>query len=223
MNIAIVHVFAAISNTRALSVEHMEDHVESTALDPSSYGLPDHDVPQRTRHNLLLITDQDVSSKTVGVGSIGEFKEPASVVDKMQNGVADEVAAAAQEMNAGEQQLESSGLPQALTVAPPSFEQLELNFLFKQSASIHIWLLVCGSPMAALALSQWVARRPSHSEKQRSINKELTFSYQLDQATRGTWMKGLFEVGLNARLQAEANDATNNGDTALLSSEPSSV
>jgi len=216
MNIAIVNVLAAISNTHALSVEHMEGHVESRAFDPSSYGLPDHDVPHKTRHNLL-------SYKTVGVGSIGESTEPALAVDKMQNSVADEVATAAQEMYTGAQQLESSGLPQVLTPAPPSFEQLELNFVFNKWASIHIWLLVFGSPTAALALSQWVARRPSHSEKQKSINKELTFSYQLDQATRGTWMKGLFEVGLNARLQAEANDATNNGDKALLSSEPSSV
>eukprot|EP00746_Dinoflagellata_sp_MGD_P019980 gnl/MRDRNA2_/MRDRNA2_146449_c0_seq1.p1 gnl/MRDRNA2_/MRDRNA2_146449_c0~~gnl/MRDRNA2_/MRDRNA2_146449_c0_seq1.p1 ORF type:complete len:217 (-),score=29.20 gnl/MRDRNA2_/MRDRNA2_146449_c0_seq1:94-744(-) len=216
MNIAIMNVFAALSNTHALSVGHQEDHVESRAFDPSYHRLPDHDVPHRTRQNPL-------SYKTVGVRSVGEFKEPAFAVDKMQNIVADEVAMAAQEIYAGEQQLELSGLPQALTAAPPSFEELKLNFVFKQLASIHIWLVIFGSPLAVLAFSQWAARRPSHSEKQRSINKELTFSYQLDQATRGTWMKGLFEVGLNARLQAEANHATNNGDKVLLSSEPSIV
>jgi len=223
---SIVIVFAASSNSHALPVEHIEEHniMESRVLDPSSYGSLDHDVPQigtvKTRHNLL-------SHRTVGIGYVGEFKEPpAFAVDKMQTSMADEVqqlATAAQEMYTGEQQLESKGFPQALPAARPTVESLEVDSFFKQWASIHIWLVVLGLPAAVLALSQWVVRRPSNSEKQRSINAELTFSYQLDQATRGTWMKGLFEVGLNARLRAEANDATKDADKALLCSEPSSV
>lgn len=225
--ISTVIVFAASSNIHAHSVERMEDrhHVESSVLDPSSHGLPDHDVPQigivRTRRNLLAY-------RTVGVGYVGEFKEPrALAVDKAQNSMADEVATAVQDMYADEQQLETNGLPQPLTAAPPSFEELELKLFFKKFASIHIWFLVFGLPTAVLALSQWVARRPSNSEKQWSINKELTFSYQLDQANRGTWMKGLFDVGLNARLRAEANEATKDADKgafkALLSTEPCSI